>query len=353
MSTSKNISKSKKTRSIVLEAGVGVAATLALAALAAAPHFGLGLLDPHPVWLVVVVIAARYGTRGLAIALLIAWGGLAIVNGADGPSRVLETLAMPIELGALAASVLVAWIVSGNERREQALDGKVVDLERRASVDASTIGELRRAALALRARNDRLDLSLTFLRNVARRLHGADAEAAAQAALELVGARIGARAASVEIVAGGELVPLAVIGIWNREAPDHTALAALRAGQPMRALELAEGGPHDSDIAAPITDATGEIRGVVAARGVPGGGASMAALRDLSVIADWASLAICDAGPQSRVEAADGASAEAEAAQTEGGAEGEPEGANSSDEANEQREEREPESALTISRANV
>ncbi len=98
------------------------------------------------------------------------------------------------------------------------------------------------------------------------------------------------------MLAGGELVPLAVIGIWNREAPDRTALAALRAGQPMRALELAEGGPHDSDIAAPITDATGEVRGVVAARGVPGGGASMAALRDLSVIADWASLAICDAG---------------------------------------------------------
>ena len=341
MSTSKDKSKAKKTRSIVIEAGVGVAATLALAALCGAPHFGLELLDPHPVWLVVVVIAARYGTRGLAVALLIAWGGLAIANGADGPSRVLETLAMPIELGALAACVLVAWIVSGNERREQALASKVVDLERRASADSSTIGELRRAALALRARNDRLDLSLTFLRNVARRLHGTDAEAAAQAALELIGARIGARAASVDIVAGGELVPLAVIGIWNREAPDHTALAALRAGQPMRALELSEGGPHDSDIAAPITDATGAIRGVVAARGVPGGGASMAALRDLSVIADWAALAICDTGPRS------------EAAETEGEDEEQPEEADSSDEASEQRGEREPDDALTISRANV
>jgi hypothetical protein len=340
-------SKSKATRSIVLEAGVGVAATLGIAALCGAPQFGLALLDPHPVWLVVVVIAARYGTRGLAIALMIAWGGLAIANGADGPSRVLETLAMPIELGALAASVLVGWIVSGNERREQALAGKVVDLERRAAADGSTIGELRRAALALRARNDRLDLSLTFLRNVARRLHGSDAEAAAQAALELIGARIGARAASVEIVTGGELVPLAVIGIWNREAPDRTALGALRAGQAMRALELSEGGPHDSDIAAPITDATGEVRGVVAARGVPDGGASMAALRDLSVIADWASLAICDARPQARVE---GAFAEAEAAE----ADGEPEGDDSPDEArDEQRGERELEAALTISRANV
>ena len=49
----------------------------------------------------------------------------------------------------------------------------------------------------------------------------------------------------------------------------------------MRALELAEGGPSDSDIAAPIIDASGVVRGVVAARGVPGGGSSMAALRDL------------------------------------------------------------------------
>jgi hypothetical protein len=84
-----------------------------------------------------------------------------------------------------------------------------------------------------------------------------------------------------------------VIGIWNREAPDRTALAALESRQPMRALELAEGGPGDSDIAAPIIDAAGEARGVVAARGVPGGGSSMAALRDLAVIAQWASPVIC------------------------------------------------------------
>ena len=171
------------------------------------PQFGLALLDPHPVWLVVVVIAARYGTRGLAIALMIAWGGLAIANGADGPGRVLETLAMPIELGALAASVLVAWIVSGNERREQALAAKVGDSNGALSSTARPSASCAAAALALRARNDRLDLSLTFLRNVARRLHGADAEAAAQAALELIGARLGARAASVEMRAGWRAGP--------------------------------------------------------------------------------------------------------------------------------------------------
>ena len=43
---------------------------------------------------------------------------------------------------------------------------------KRAGQEAVTLGELRRAALSLRARNDRLDLALTFLRDVARRLDG-------------------------------------------------------------------------------------------------------------------------------------------------------------------------------------
>jgi hypothetical protein len=341
---------SKMTRSIVIESAIGVGATVGIAALCGVPAFGLSMIDPHPVWLVVLVIAARYGTRGLAFVLAISWGGLAAANGADGPSRVLETLATPIELGALAGTVLVGWIVSSNERREGALAGKVAELERRVAADVTTIGELRRAALALRARNDRLDLSLTFLRNIARRLHGGDAEAAAQAALELIGARIGARAASVQLVAGGQLVPLAVNGIWNGETPDQTALGALRAGQPMRALELSEGGPGDSDIAAPIIDAVGGVRGIVAARGVPGGGASMAALRDLAVIADWASPAICDAGSPSDGVAADGEAAGAGAG-GEADAEAEPRQADAADETDEQTGEREP--ALTVSPANA
>jgi hypothetical protein len=268
------------------------------------------------VWLVVLVIAARYGVRGLAVSIPIAWGALAIAGGAEGPARVVETLAMPIELGALAGAVLVAWIVSGNERRERTLAGKTAELEKRAAADAATIGDLRRAALALRARTDRLDLSLTFLRNIARRLHGAEPEAAAQAALELVTARIGARAAAIELTvdeppadAAAAEAPdgtppaaqarqaIAVVGVWNSEAPDRTALAAIARRQPMRAVELSEVGPMDSDIAAPILDASGAVRGVVAARGVPGGGSSMAALRDLSVIADWAAPALCGAPP--------------------------------------------------------
>jgi hypothetical protein len=328
------------TRSIAIESVIGVAATLAIAALSGVPYLGLGAIDPHPVWLVVLVVAARYGTRGLAVVIPIAWGALALANGSDGPARALDTLAMPMELGALAGTVLVGWIASGNERRERVLAGKVAELERRVAADSVTIGDLRRAALALRARNDRLDLSLTFLRNIARRLHGSDAEAAAQAALELVVARIGARAASVQMLSGGELRSRAVIGIWNRGAPDNTALAAMSGRQPVRAVELTAGGSDDSDIAAPITDASGVVRGVLAARGVPGGGSSMAALRDLSVITDWAAPALCDA----QLEAGSGDEAEA----------GDDDAAATQDAETETGESSENEStALTISPANV
>jgi len=290
---------SKTTRSIILESAIGVAATLAIATLCGVPHLGLGAIDPHPVWLVVLVIAARYGTHGLAIVTPVAWGALALGNAGGGGGRVLNTLSMPMELGALAAVVLVGWIASNNQRREAALADKVAGLERRAATDGTTIGELRRAALALRARTDRLDLSLTFLRAIANRLHGGDPEAAAQAALELIAARIGARAASIEMMDGGDLRPLAVTGIWNHGAPDRTAHVVLVSAQPARALELPDGGPDDSDIAAPIKDASGRVRGVVAARGVPGGGSSMAALRDLAVIADWAAPVLCGAQSQS------------------------------------------------------
>ena len=90
------------------------------------------------------------------------------------PAQLLATLATPPELGSLAAAVLVGWVASVHERRERASAEKLGALERRAGVDGAAIDELRRAALALRARNDRLDVSLTFLRGVARRLEGSD-----------------------------------------------------------------------------------------------------------------------------------------------------------------------------------
>jgi hypothetical protein len=68
----RTFSVSKVTRSIVLEAGFGVAATLGIAALFGVPALGVSVLEPHPVWLVVLLLAARYATRGLVISIVVA-----------------------------------------------------------------------------------------------------------------------------------------------------------------------------------------------------------------------------------------------------------------------------------------
>ena len=109
----------------MIEAGVATAMVLAAVAVATpAPHLGWGVLRPHPVWLVVMALAARYGARGLVTSVPVAWGALALlaVPWRAAPARLLTELARPSELGALAAALLVSWIASVHERRAQDLE---------------------------------------------------------------------------------------------------------------------------------------------------------------------------------------------------------------------------------------
>jgi hypothetical protein len=155
------------------------------------------------------------------------------------------------------------------------------------------VAELREAAVALRARADRLETSLTFLRDVATRLEGDDATAAAQGGLELAMGRIGARAGVVQISCREGLKTIASSGAWSPDiaAPDlfsdRTATAVLRNRRAVRAIDINDVGPNDSDLVAPIFDSRGAIVGLMALRGVPQGGASVAALHDLSLVAGW------------------------------------------------------------------
>jgi hypothetical protein len=286
-------------RRLLAEAGAGTALVLGAVAIAfPASHLGWGTLRPHPVWLVVLALAARYGARGLVAAVPVAWGGLALLAAPQqvASAEILTVLAAPAELGGLAAAIIVSWIASVHERRAQELEGRCQALTDRATHDATSLGELRRAALALRARNDRLDLALTFLRDVARRIDGGDVNAAAEAALTLVVARLGARAGAVEARAGEALTLLATTGAWDAAVSaggtDETVAEALRTGEPIRAIDLAGAGPDDSDLAAPIIVGT-ETVGVLAVRGVARVGA--AALRDLTVVAEWLATAFARA----------------------------------------------------------
>jgi hypothetical protein len=304
-------------RRLVIEAGVGTAMVLAAVAVAApAPYLGWGVLRPHPVWLVVLALAARYGARGLVISAPISWGALALLalSWRSLPAHVLTELARPSELGALAAAVVVSWIASVHERRVQDLEEQRELLAGKVNHDAAALGELRRAALALRARNDRLDLALTFLRDVARRIEGGDVSTASEAALALVVARLGARAGAVQIPAKtgrssdgltAALTLVATTGAWAAPGPgdrDATVVEALRSGEPVRAVDLTGAGPGDSDLAAPIV-VDDDTVGVLTVRGVARVGA--AALRDLEVVAEWLATAFARAGARRSAERSD------------------------------------------------
>lgn len=290
-----------------VEAAIAAALGVAIAALVAPHGLGLGTLFPHPIWLGVLVVAARYGGHGLVAVVPMAWGALTLAGLAAHvpPGVVLARLSSGGDLTALIAAVLVGWISSTHERRLVRVTGDFGALKQRCAADQAALSELRRTAVALRARADRLEMSLTFLRDVAQKLDGADVDAAAQAALDLAMARVGARAAVVQIVGSRGMTPLASAGVWAPDGSsgsgagtDRTAAAALATRRPTRAVDLPEGGPGDSDLAAPIVDAGGRILGVLAVRGVPHGGASAAALRDVAIIAEWSGRSLVAAQPE-------------------------------------------------------
>jgi hypothetical protein len=305
---------------IAVEAVIVAAAAVMLAALLSPAKLGLGTLAPHPVWLAAVAMAARYGGRGLAVGAPVAWGELTLAALAVRiwPAVVLERLSTGADLFACAGVVLVSWIASMHERRHAEAADRVGTLERLCAADQAALAELRRVAVVLRARADRLDTSLAFLRDVAARLGGDDTDAAAQAVLDLAAARLGARAAVVHMVAetarAPEVTALASMGVWAPSGPpasegvagDRTAAGVLRTRRPVRAVDLPEVGPGDSDLAAPILDGDGELVGILAVRGVPQGGAGLTALRELCIIAGWAARAVARArrGSAGRAEVA-------------------------------------------------
>lgn len=281
---------------------------------------GLLISGPHPVWLAVLVISARYGTRGFAVGVLF---GAAALGGAAGLLHLLpEALARldaGTDFGGLMAALVVGWIASIHVGRTEQLTEDLVTTRRRARANQAAAGELKEAVRVLRARADRLDTSLTFMSDVAERMDTGDATAAAQAAVDLALARLGARAAVVQLQGDRPLV-LARSGAWAPDAPtpdltgDRTVRAALARRRTVRGLELSGAGAGDSDLAAPLlipdgaavgaqpertartassdAGAAAEPLGIIAVRGVPQAGADPALVHDLGVIAQWLSRAL-------------------------------------------------------------
>lgn len=233
--------------------------------------------DPHPGWLAVLVLSARYGSAGFfgGMAAAAALGGLgAAIAGAGSPWG---GLGSERNLMLLGACLIVSWIGSSHNRRQADLQKHVRDERERASEAEATVRALREAALALRSRAERALDSLTLLRDIASRLDGCDPAAAAEAAADL--ALIRTRASAVAVTSGeGESHRL-----WAfREASGHTAAtpATLR----------------DADRSVPMHHGSTAV-GAIDLWDIPQEVLNEQTLHDLSVIAAWCGQAIAAAAP--------------------------------------------------------
>ncbi|MDZ4694739.1 MAG: hypothetical protein SGI86_06280 [Deltaproteobacteria bacterium] len=300
-----SMGKRQPTWMVAREAGAAAVLALGLTVLISRNDPGFSF-HPHPAWAAVLLLAARYGSRGLVSALLavsaiLILGSLFGLNVGD----LLSVIASGSDLGAMTVSVLVAWVASVHESRSEALLGKLAELESRCANDNVVVPQLRAAAVALRARADRLHHSVSFLRAASVRLEGSDAVSGACAALELAIGRTGARGGVVQVAEQEILRTIAASGMigetvglsagraaGSENHRDGTAYAAFLSGKPMRAIDLPSIAPNDSDMAVPITSSQGNIIGIIALCGVPLDSLGNALLNDLMLIATWCSKPI-------------------------------------------------------------
>lgn len=291
-------------RAILVEAAIAALLT-AVAVAFAAPggDVWLPMIALHPAWLPVIVLAARYGTRGLFVSLALVVGALTLtglVNG-SGVHGLTMRSRFYADLVALATATVIAWIAMAREARMR----RVIDQLHEATTShrqaEEAVTALHESLAYLRSRHDRLDVSLSVWRDVAARMERGDAVDASRAALELCQMRVGATAGSVQLRDGNRLRLVATRGslpeseVVRDIGGDHTVRDAIVARAVAPAA--AGAGETDSDVAAPIVDAdSGLVVGVIALRGVPASSLRAANLIDLRLIAQWLAPALNRAG---------------------------------------------------------
>lgn len=283
--------------SAVIRESLGGAAVVFCVSLLVAPaEPALTSWPTHPGWLIVLLLAARYGSGGLCAGAIFGTAAVALASLCAGAGLApLAARASALgDLGAAVAGVLVAWVADAQQRRNAALGSQMAVLDGRARGAEDCVAQLTEAALALRVRADRTETSLAFLHDIAVRMASAAPRDRAEAALDLALARTGARAGLVQITDGGRLRTLASRGMWSLDAltppsvhRDLTACAALEHRRAIQARDVADVRVGDSDLAAPILSPGGDPMGVIALRGVPFTALEAVSLSDLHIVACW------------------------------------------------------------------
>jgi hypothetical protein len=300
------------TRVVVREALAGAAIVLCVSLLLGPSSPALASWAAHPGWLVVLMLAARYGNLGflagaLAVALAAVLAPLCAGEALDSLARRASSTG---DIGAAIAAVLVGWVASSHHKRTRAMVSQLAAATGRARDAEEAVTRVTEAAIALRSRADRTESSLAFLSDIADRMQNASPCDRAEAALQLALARTGARAGVVQVADNGRLRTLASRGAWSLDSlqpptvhRDRTAYAAVEQGRAIRAVDVGEVRIDDSDLAAPLVGRDGRVIGMIALRGVPYAVIRTTSLSDLSTVAHWLSRVLpneIDAGPAAR-----------------------------------------------------
>jgi uncharacterized coiled-coil protein SlyX len=227
------------------------------------------VIEPHPAWIAVLVLAARDGSGGFFMGLIATAIAVTAATAFTGSSLAVSwsRLDSGPNLIAFGACLTVSWFASWHVRRQEDLRERLRTLSDRSAGADATIAALRDVVATLRARVDRTSASLSFLRDVASRLEGKDPVAAAEAAVDLALARTGAGAAAIKVGMGRFQRLLAV-----RDARGAEAFAPLAV--------------RDADVTVPIRNLNDQV-GVIALWGIPGSELDVATTHDLAVIASW------------------------------------------------------------------
>lgn len=300
-------------RATVIAAGLAAAVALVLSPGAPA----MAEVAIHPAWAIALVVAARYGARGLyAVPSVVIGVQLAEWIAGRGELAMLARLTSSGELGVLVAIAGLAAVGAAHEARSAKLAGRLDVAARRATSAEAAVDELAGAAIALRDRCDRSQTSLAFLSDLAMRMDDPDPASTGEAALALAMARTGARGGFVQLLDGGRLRTLTSVGPWSATqlAPpavfrDRVAVAAIERGVPVAAHEVERVSPEDSDLAAPLLGPDGVAIGVLAVRGLTYPALTAAAREDLAAVARWAGRSFTrprhGAGPAAHARRAD------------------------------------------------
>src|SRR5262245_57189009 len=131
-------------------------------------------LEPHPCWIAVLVLSARYGSGGFlaGVGASVAAVGIGATLAGTGAAVAWSRILSPADLYALGASLVVSWVAGVHLRRLARMRERIQTLADRAADVEAASGALQDAVATLRARVDRTSGSLSFLRDAAERLGG-------------------------------------------------------------------------------------------------------------------------------------------------------------------------------------